>query len=369
MRLLIRMHMQGWLRLRLHLRLKAKIMRQSNPSRARTLAALMIIAIAAVIASYLATIGHIGASSAEPQQSSGVLYGPQMVEANYCPFGNPSGNSSDTAYIYLPPSSRNETLPLVIIVHGGGWHTGSAFNVTYARIEKYATNSSALPANSYYIAPALLKDNFIVATINYRLAPQYPFPAQIIDLKCAVRYFRANAARYGINPNEIGVVGSSAGGQLVQLLALTSNSSLWSSGPYANYSSRVEAVVDNFGPSNLTWYEYHNSSSAQINEYRTQDLSEVFMDNYTLLSIASPINYIGANEPPFLIFQGNKDTTVPPYQSYALYNSLIEHGDNATLVIVNNSGHSFSQAGQYPINPSIPQIEGITASFLKEKLG
>jgi acetyl esterase/lipase len=334
-----------------------------------TIAAFIIIAITIILASYVAVNIHTKASSAEEQPKNGTLYGPQMVEASYCPFGNPSGNSSDTAYIYLPPSSGNKTLPLVIVVHGGGWHAGSAFNATYAQMEKYVANGSSLPANSYFIVPALLRDNFVVAAINYRLAPQYPFPAQIIDLKCAVRYFRANAARYNINPNEIGVVGSSAGGQLVQLLAFTSNSSLWSSGPYANYSSKVEAVVDNFGPSNLTWYEYHNSTSAQINEYRQQDLNEVFMGNYTLLGIASPINYIGANEPPFLIFQGNKDTTVPPYQSYLLYNSLTEHGDNATLVIVNNSGHSFSRVGPNPITPSIPQIENLTAAFLKEKLG
>ena len=341
----------------------------SGSSAAAYAIAAIITAIVIMLITYLVIGSHAKSGSAVGQSGVGVLYGPQMIKANYCPFGNPSGNSSDIAYIYLPLSSRNKTLPLVIVVHGGGWHAGSAFNLTYAQIEKYTVNGSSLPENSYYIVPALLRDNFIVAAINYRLAPQYPFPAQIIDVKCAVRYFRANAARYNINPNEIGVVGSSAGGQLVQLLAFTSNSSLWSNGPYANYSSSVEAVVDNFGPSNLTWYEYHNSTSVQINEYRQQDLNEVFMDNYTLLELASPVNYIGTNEPPFLIFQGNKDTTVPPYQSYVLYNSLIEHGNNATLIIVNNSGHSFSQAGPHPINPSIPQIENLTASFLQEKLG
>ena len=91
----------------------------------------------------------------------------------------------------------------------------------------------------------------MVASIDYRLAPENPWPDQIIDVKCAVRYLRAHAADLGIDPNRIAALGTSAGGQLVSLLGTTGSSTLWDAGPYPDESSAVDAVVDEFGPADL----------------------------------------------------------------------------------------------------------------------
>ena len=99
---------------------------------------------------------------------------------------------------------------------------------------------------------ALASAGYAVASVNYRLAPQFKFPAQIEDVKCAIRYLRAKAPRYGLNGNEIFAFGTSVGGQLVALAALTGPHSAFDVGPYATEPSNLLAVADLFGPANLT---------------------------------------------------------------------------------------------------------------------
>ena len=155
---------------------------------------------------------------------------------------------------------------------------------------------------------ALVSDGYAVASVNYRLAPQFKFPAQIEDVKCAIRYLRAEAPRYGLNGNEIFAFGTSVGGQLVALAALTGRHSAFDVGPYATEPSSLMAVADMFGPANLT---------ERASGFSPSDDQQVFGNSYHRgdLVLASPTHYVGPNAPPILIVQGVDDTMVFKSQS------------------------------------------------------
>ncbi len=136
--------------------------------------------------------------------------------------------------IYYPQTAAG-ALPVVMYVHGGGWTGGD--------------KTAGAGANEI---PEMIKRGYLVVSVNYRLAPQYKFPAMIEDVKCAVRYLRATASDYGLDPDKIGVWGGSAGGHLVALLGTADASAGFEgSSGYLDQSSRVRAVVDFFGPAEL----------------------------------------------------------------------------------------------------------------------
>ncbi len=155
---------------------------------------------------------------------------------------------------------------------------------------------------------ALASAGYAVANVNYRLAPEFKFPAQIEDVKCAIRYLRDKAPIYGVNGSEIFAFGTSVGGQLVALAALTGPHSPFDVGPYPTEPSTVLAVADMFGPANLTQAASGMSSSIQ----------QVFGNNKRDVVLASPTHYVAANSPPILIVQGVSDTTVLESQSIEL---------------------------------------------------
>jgi acetyl esterase/lipase len=236
-------------------------------------------------------------------------------------------------------------VPAVLYVHGGGWTKGD----------------KAAGAGASEI-PELISRGYLVAAINYRLAPQYKFPAQIEDVKCAVRFLRANATTYGIDPERIGAWGGSAGGHLVALLGVTdATAGFEGNGGYADQSSRVQAVVDMFGPSDLT---------TAFQGANTQLLEQVFGTtdrNSDIVKQASPVTWVSSDDPPFLILHGEKDTLVPPSQSKILYDRLVAAGVPATLTIVKNAGHGFAPA-RGTIDPSRIAITKMVADFFDKYL-
>jgi acetyl esterase/lipase len=138
--------------------------------------------------------------------------------------------------IYFPPNEEGKPVPAVMFVHGGAWSVGDKSRMTFSQL-----------------LPLLVKRGYLVTSINYRLAPKYKFSAQIEDAKCAVRFLRAHAGEFNLDPNRIGVEGESAGGHLVALLGLTdANAGFEGNGGWNDQSSRVEAVADLFGPADLT---------------------------------------------------------------------------------------------------------------------
>lgn len=244
--------------------------------------------------------------------------------------------------IYHPKTTSGKASPVAMYVHGGGWRAGDK-----------AQGAGAMAISE------LVKRGYLVASINYRLAPQYKFPAQIEDAKCAVRFLRANADKYHLDPKRIGVWGGSAGGHLVALLGTTDASADFEgNGGHADQSSRVQAVVDMFGPADLTF-----GLGLRLRE-------EVFgasSDQDEVLKRASPVHYVSKDDPPFLILHGDQDKVVALDQSQRLLDRLKEAGVPATLVVVKNAGHGFAPTGG-EISPSRPELIQIIADFFDRNL-
>jgi acetyl esterase/lipase len=249
--------------------------------------------------------------------------------------------------IYRPSQVSTAPTPAVLYVHGGGWEHGS----------------STLGGINASIGQMLTERGILVAAVNYRLAPQYLWPAQIDDVKCAVRYLRANAQQYGIDPAKIGARGGSAGGHLVSMLGTAGPSAGFDTGQYLQQSSSLQAVVDMFGPADLTAGGWVPSASSVVQQVFGVTPGQ---DN-SALAHASPVRYIQPNDPPFLIFQGTRDAVVPPSQSQELASRLQAAGVSATLVMVQNGGHGFAPTGG-AISPTLQAITETTVDFLSQHL-
>jgi len=253
--------------------------------------------------------------------------------------------------IYPPAAIRNpqSPAPAIVYVHGGSWVSGDK-----AEIGQGAANLNAR--------------GYMVVSIDYRLAPQYKWPAQIEDVKCAVRSLRAHAATYNIDPNRIGIWGSSAGGHLAALAGLaTSSAGFDTESGYLDQSSRVQAVVDMFGPTDLLAYK-----PDQLAIGLGQAVFGYAQGGPTdLLAMASPITYVSKAAPPFLILQGDHDLLVPPSQSQELNDKLLAAGASSTLVLVKNAGHSFVPVtgNLKDLSPSIDQIKAMIPDFFDRTLG
>lgn len=238
------------------------------------------------------------------------------------------------------PQSADGPLPVVIYVHGGGWRSGDKTRGAGVRD-----------------IPKLSRRGYLVVAVNYRLAPDFKFPAMIEDVKCAVRHLRANAVVYGVDSDHIGAWGGSAGGHLVSLLGLTDEHSGFEGvGGFSEQSSRVQAVVDLFGPADL---------ARLFDEASFGVLSQVFdatSREDEMIRLASPVTWVSADDPPFLILHGEKDALVPPSQSEILLERLTKVGVSATLIIVENAAHGFAPQGG-PIRPSRSQLSRIVGEF------
>ncbi len=237
------------------------------------------------------------------------------------------------------PSSGEAPWPVTMYVHGGGWSSGD----------------KSQGAGMFEI-PSLQSAGFLVVSVNYRLAPEYVFPAMIEDVKCAVRYLRAHASQYNLDPNRIGVWGGSAGGHLVALLGTADESAGFDVGEYLDQSGRVQAVVDMFGPADLTVQFEGGYEKAR----------HVFADFDAAL--ASPVTYVSSDDPPFLILHGEVDTLVPIEQSQILLVKLQAAGVPAELVTVANAGHSFRPEDGKSINPTRKEIAQMVVKFFEEQL-
>jgi|SRR5665213_575706 len=249
---------------------------------------------------------------------------------------------------YFPAGDTNPARPVVMYVHGGGWQMGSKSMV------------SNIPGPS-----ELLRRGYMVVSINYRLAPQYTFPAMIEDAKCAVRFLRAHAKDFNLDPDRIGVVGDSSGGQLVSLLGLT-DSRAGFDGPcdWSNATSRVQAVVDLYGPSDFT------GGKANVNQTAISLMKTAFGatgPNDPILKRASPVTYVSSDAPPFLILHGDHDDLVPLAQSEELYQKLKAAGASANLVVITNFSHGYTPFG-LTSHPTFDQLSKIIADFFDKNL-
>ena len=219
-------------------------------------------------------------------------------------------------------ASKAEPLPVVIWIHGGAWKGGS---------------KDRCPARRF------LQKGYAAASINYRLSQHALFPAQIEDCKAAMRWLRANAKKYGLDPKRFGVWGSSAGGHLVALLGTTGDVKEFDKGQNLDFSSRVQAVCDFFGPADFT----KMSSFPTKMDHDSPDSPEskliggAVQENKEKARRANPITYVTKDDPPFLIVHGDKDPLVPLNQSEIFYEALKKTKVKAKFHTVKGGGHGF----------------------------
>ena len=263
--------------------------------------------------------------------------GPLVDNVTYCTVG---GVELKLDLFLAKPSYRGPR-PLLVYVHGGGWTEGDKTWVD--RI----MSSGELALHGY-----------TVAAVNYRLAPRHPWPAQIEDVKCAIRFLRAHSQEYNIDPDRIGVWGESAGGHLAAMLGLTGpEDGLEGNGGYHEQSSRVQAVVDMFGPADLV------AMGAEAPQNRLMGyLLLGTTPSEARLRSASPIPYASPDDPPFLLMHGEKDDLVSFSHSTALRDRLLAAGVPVTLVPVRNGSHVFVPRGG-PISPSGQEIKALATRF------
>ena len=248
-------------------------------------------------------------------------------------------------------------VPAVIFVPGGWWITGPKVAGTQI---------------CYQLAQA----GFVAASIEYRTIVAANYIEIIGDVKAAVRYLRANADKFNIDKNKIGVIGMSAGGYLATMVGVTSGVKKFDFGDNLEQSSRVQAVVDIFGPTDLTkvaddypkaTQEMYNSPAAPpalfVNGapcYKDRKGGSL-LDTPETARDSNPITYIDKNTPPFLIMHGNADKTISPSQSKILYDALIKNGVDANYYIINGADHYAAYFYQ-------PKAFGIIVDFLNRVL-
>jgi acetyl esterase/lipase len=241
----------------------------------------------------------------------------------------------------------------VLWLHGGGWILGD----------------NALDPGTFIgdIESAVVSRGWLFATVDYGLAPKNQWPAQITDTKCAVRYLRAHAVVIHADPAHFGVIGASAGGQLASLLGLAGRSAGFDTGPHLDESSAVQAVVDEYGPTDLTAPSWSTTPLAD------QVSPEVFgvpaQPPSAVLAGASPVNYVTGAAPPFLVVQGADDDIVAPQQSRLLVNRLRTAGVPTTFLMVQNAGHGLEHDGHGPVDPSPSTVAHQIEQFLFNQLG
>jgi acetyl esterase/lipase len=223
--------------------------------------------------------------------------------------------------LYLPKSPKGTApLPVVVNVHGGAWLGGDK--------SMGAGDLLGLVASGQYA----------VASINYRLSSQATWPAQIHDCKAAIRWVRANASKYQMDADRIGVIGQSAGGHLVAMLGTSGTAAGLEGevGPHKGISAAVRCVVDEFGPTDLpAMGGSHDAAGSPESKLIGATVSE----NKARARAASPITYVTRETPPFLILHGTKDPTVPFNQSERLAATLKKSGVPVLFVHVVDAGH------------------------------
>jgi acetyl esterase/lipase len=257
----------------------------------------------------------------------------RMSTVEYCrPDGVPLAMD-----LYMPPAAAlaGRPAPVVMYVHGGGALGDRKMHGAGASL---ANHHGALFTP---LQQQLNAQGVVVAAIDHRLPPGTPWPAQIEDAKCAVRFLRAHATGLGIDPGRIGVWGSSGGGHLALLLGLTRPGAGFDQGQYLDQSSAVQAVVDMFGPADLTNF----SDSAPFGRF----IAQISIGGSAAVRrSASPITYVAPGAPPFLILQGIEDAIVRPRQSAELAQRLRTTGVPTTLIEVQGTGHSLDTPGERP---------------------
>jgi acetyl esterase/lipase len=249
-----------------------------------------------------------------------------------------------------PSLCRDQNVPLIVYIHGGGWRTGDKAEAFGQSVIKMA-----------------FQLGFAVASINYRLSPEFRFPAQIHDCKQAVKFLRANASALGIDSNRIAAAGGSAGGHLASLLGSADEKDGLEGTGWSGISSRVIAVAEYFGPTDLS-----DTGSQFSSEGLSMVTDLLGCDPFVCpeaARLASPITYVSPGDPPILIVHGEKDVLVPYRQAELFAEKLRLAGNAGALIKVKNANHLFIPNPLLAaITPSLDVIYFISLAHLARYL-
>ncbi len=251
------------------------------------------------------------------------------------------GGKSQQLDLYLAPESKPR--PLIVWVHGGGWQGGG---------------------KNTGLGSKIVGRGYVFASLNYRLSQEAIFPAQIEDCKAAIRWLRAHAAEYGIDPTRVGVWGESAGGHLVALLGTTGHTKQFDVGENLAQSSAVQCVVDWYGPADfLHWGDPPISPDEDKSTTAVAHLlGGTVATHEAAARAASPVYDVAKDSAPFLILHGQKDPLVPLQQSQLLDATLRQAGVESTLIVVPGARHGGPEFFQ-------PMLLKAVADFLDSHLG
>ena len=223
--------------------------------------------------------------------------------------------------LYLPDAEVKNP-PLIVYVHGGAWRAGSRDKVPVR---------------------VLVDAGFAIASVDYRLSPEAVFPAQVHDIKAAIRFLRKNADAHGYDPKRIATAGSSAGGHLAALVGVTNGHSVLEGdvGEHGDQSSDVQAIVSFYGASNLT--TILSQSTPHGLSVRVPALELLLggapEEKSSLAELASPVFHVDAKDPPLFLIHGDQDPQMPVNQSLELVGAYEKAGASVRLEIVHGGTH------------------------------
>ena len=221
--------------------------------------------------------------------------------------------------------------PCVVCFHGGAWRMGSRKDLTRPAL-------FAPGGKDFGLMELLAQAGYASASVSYRFAPGAKFPAQIEDAKTAVRFLRLNAKKYDLNPDKYAALGFSAGGHLAALLGTTDSKAGFDGPEYPDVTSKVQAVIDFFGPTDMVLY----CETPAVNEsFMAPFLGKECLKDQSKHKLASPIEYVTKDAPPFLILHGTADLIVPIVHSERFQKKLDDAGVKNELVKLRGKGHGW----------------------------
>ncbi len=222
--------------------------------------------------------------------------------------------------LYLPPASKPS--PLIVYVHGGAWRAGS---------------KDSMPLT------AVLGAGYAIASVEYRLTPEARFPAQVHDIKAAIRFLRGNQDRYPYDGREVAIAGSSAGGHLAALVGVTNGTAELegSVGAHLDQSSEVQAIIAYFGASNLlTILDQSTPHGLAVRKPALQLLLGGQPEQQRELAmLASPVFHVDRADPPLLLLHGDQDRQMPINQSHELHGKFKSLGLSVALHVLHGAAH------------------------------
>jgi acetyl esterase/lipase len=257
------------------------------------------------------------AASKTAGQNAGPRVPPGLVYDKDVTYGK--GADQDLHLDLARPEKADGPLPCVVFIHGGAWAAG---------------NKSAHTEQVFDLA----RRGYVAATLQYRFCPKYLFPAQVEDVKCAIRYLRAHSKQYGIDPRRFGAVGFSAGAHLAMMLGtMGKDDGLEGDGGWPDQPSQVQAVVSFVGPTDLTATNLSPVSKSLLKHFMGGTLDEKPAEHQK----ASPLTYVSPGDAAMLLFLGTKDPLIPHDQGYKMTDALTAAGVPGRLELLFGAGHGW----------------------------